>query len=297
MKRKVLILTGFLFVALLVGIGFYEKSLLAQQEGAEPIPSIFSEEVVIKPLSPIECARCHYSLYSMMREKGGKHRQVCTNCHKEYHRKKDWEKIKPKCNRCHGYPHGEKAKACQSCHSEPHTPLEIALASVKGKCNLCHAAETEELATHKSAHQEVGCEGCHSKRHGRIPQCFECHDPHVEGQTFEECLTCHSPHSPLNIRPFEGLEIENRVCGSCHAEEFELLSQTPTKHHERLCIECHDKHGFIPKCQKCHGYPHSERLHKKFPQCLKCHIDPHSLRRPKKAEAPKAGGGEGQKQK
>ncbi len=272
-----------------------EETKVAQVEKVSeegPAPSVtpkpqdpFAGEV--KPLTPIECARCHYPIFKLLKEKGGKHKQVCTNCHQVYHRynpvKQNWKEIMPKCQRCHGLPHGKDAKECLSCHQEPHSPRNIALASVSGKCGTCHSSESKELAEHVSAHQEVGCEGCHSQRHGRVPECFECHDPHVEGQTFEECLQCHGPHSPLNIKPFADLKVKNKVCGSCHETEFERLSTTPTKHGKQACTFCHPKHGFLPKCQGCHGLPHSERLHKRFPQCLKCHLDPHSLRKPKTA--------------
>ncbi len=260
---------------------------VARAEEVPPEKVLFEGE--IKPLSPVECARCHYPIYKILKDQGGKHRQVCTNCHEVYHRynplRKNWKAIMPKCNKCHGLPHGKAAKECLSCHQEPHSPRRIELASVSGKCALCHKDESETLKTHESAHQDVGCEGCHSDRHGRVPECFECHDEgHIPGQTVKECLSCHNPHMPKDIKSFEGLEVDNRVCGSCHDTEFERLASTTTKHGKQACVFCHNRHGFKPKCEGCHGKPHSAALHKKFPQCLRCHLDPHSLRRPKVSE-------------
>ncbi len=257
-----------------------------------PEKALFEGE--IKPLSPVECARCHYPIYRILKDQGGKHRQVCTNCHEVYHRynplKNNWKAIMPRCDKCHGLPHGEAARECLSCHQEPHSPRRIELASVSGKCVSCHQRPSETLQTHESAHQEVGCEGCHSERHGRVPKCFECHDEgHVPDQTVEECLMCHNPHMPRDIKVFEGLEVDNRVCGACHKIELDRLASTTTKHGKQTCIFCHNRHGFKPKCVGCHGKPHSEALHRKFPQCLKCHLDPHSLRRPRLTEAPAQG--------
>ncbi|MBX6422064.1 hypothetical protein [Thermosulfurimonas sp. F29] len=255
------------------------KKAAVEKKKISPEKALFEAE--IKPLSPVECARCHYSIYQLLKKHGGKHRQVCTNCHRVYHRynpvQNNWREIMPKCQRCHGLPHGSQVKDCLSCHREPHSPRRIALADVSGKCNLCHASEVKILKTHKSAHQEVGCEGCHSERHGRVPKCFECHEGHVPGQTMKECLMCHNPHMPLNIKSFKGLKVENRVCGSCHGTEFERLSTTRAKHGKLACTFCHPRHGFLPKCEGCHGKPHSAALHRRFPQCLKCHLDPHSL--------------------
>ncbi|WP_297058928.1 cytochrome c3 family protein [Thermosulfurimonas sp.] len=239
-------------------------------------------EMKIKPLTPAECARCHFGIYETLKKHGGKHRQVCTNCHKKFHQynpvENNWKEIMPKCNRCHGYPHGKKVTQCLSCHRNPHSPRTIKLADVSGKCGLCHKKETAWLQNHESAHQDVGCEGCHSERHGRIPSCFECHEQgHVKGQTVKDCLKCHNPHMPLNIKPFKGLMVQNQVCGSCHKVEFEKLSTTAAKHGKLACTFCHPKHGFKPRCEGCHGKPHSPALHKRFPRCLKCHLDPHSL--------------------
>ncbi len=247
-------------------------------------------EQPVKPLTPVECARCHYPIFKDLKESKSKHRFECTNCHQQFHVynpiKKNWEEIMPKCQRCHQLPHGKDFPNCLQCHENPHSPLTIpfdVLVQTRkvGKkeviqCALCHKKESAEMNAHPSKHNEVGCQGCHAEKHGYIPNCLDCHEPHVEGQTYEDCLVCHSPHSPTAIKPYPE-ETDNAVCGSCHTEIYENLQTNHTKHSELYCATCHTKHGYIPKCQDCHGEPHGAALHKKFPNCLECHVDPHNL--------------------
>ncbi len=251
-------------------------------------------EQEVKPLTPAECARCHYPIFKTLKESKSKHRFMCTNCHEKFHRynpkKQNWDEIMPKCQNCHGLKHGKDFPNCLECHKEPHSPrdinfetlLQTRAVKVKGKeeqvvlCAICHKNESGEMQAHPSKHNEVGCQGCHADKHGYIPNCLDCHEPHVEGQKFEDCLVCHSPHSPKNIKQYPE-ETPREVCGSCHTEIYQNLQTNHTKHSELYCATCHVRHGQIPKCQDCHGLPHTEALHKKFPNCLNCHIDPHNL--------------------
>ncbi|GBE12067.1 class III cytochrome C family protein [bacterium BMS3Bbin14] len=244
------------------------------------------------PMTPVECARCHSTQYNNLVAHGFKHRFMCTNCHRQFHTynptKHNYKAIMPKCQRCHGLKHGKSFPKCMMCHQNPHSPLQIPFSVLTKKvkvksgkmvirCAICHKKEGTEFANNPTKHNtEVNCDGCHSDKHGYIPSCLDCHDPHVKGQTFKDCLVCHSPHSALKIKKYPENTPSN-VCGSCHKTEYRHLQTNHTKHSELHCATCHVVHGFIPKCQSCHGLPHSAGLHKRFPNCLACHKDPHNL--------------------
>lgn len=244
------------------------------------------------PLMPVECARCHPTQYNNLVAHGLKHRFLCTNCHRQFHAynptKHNYKAIMPKCQRCHGLKHGKAFPKCMMCHKNPHSPLQIPFSVLTKKvkvksgkmvirCAICHAKIGAEFAANPTKHNtEVGCDGCHADKHGYKPSCLDCHDPHVKGQTFKDCLVCHSPHSALKIKKYPE-NTPNNICGSCHKSEYRKLRTNHTKHSELHCADCHVAHGFIPKCQSCHGLPHSAGLHKRFPNCLACHKDPHNL--------------------
>ncbi len=249
---------------------------------------------VPRSLTPVECGSCHPGEYKLLRESESKHRFFCTDCHQQLHAyvptKDNYASIMPQCADCHELPHGEPFTMCKECHQDPHTPLDIPFEGVSknypdgaGKevvaCEVCHyETEGKEFADNPTKHneEEVGCTGCHADKHGYRPTCFDCHDPHVEGQPYEECLVCHRPHSAKNILPYPE-ETDNKVCGSCHDEVFDNLQVNLTKHSELQCATCHTVHGEIPKCQDCHESPHGKKMHKKFADCLECHVDPHNM--------------------
>ncbi len=254
-----------------------------QQGLASPSPekkgvSYYTKEV--RPLTPEECGRCHYQIYQSLKNSGGKHQGVlCTQCHKEYHvynpQKKNWSQIMPKCQTCHKLPHGPSVVQCSACHVNPHAPKNIPMSAIEGKCALCHPGPVAELKMFPSKHTEVGCTGCHENRHGYVPKCSDCHEPHVPGQKMADCLGCHPVHSPTRIS--YPVTTPNQVCGSCHKTEYNHLKERITKHSALTCAKCHPQHGKILACTQCHGKPHSEAMLKRFPKCLQCHIDPHYL--------------------
>ncbi len=243
-------------------------------------------------LKPVECGSCHKREYERLRTSNSKHRFDCLNCHTKLHAyippKKNYEQIMPKCTRCHGLKHGKAFPKCLQCHEDPHSPKDIPFEAVSKKmktksgksvvaCKVCHASEAKEMAKYPCKHNTaVGCTGCHADKHGVKPSCLDCHEPHVEGQTYKDCLVCHRPHSAKNILQYPE-DTDNKVCGSCHSGIYEDLQKNHTKHSDLYCADCHVRHGQIPKCQKCHGEPHGPALHKKYPNCLQCHIDPHNL--------------------
>jgi len=254
-----------------------------QQGVASPVPkekelSYYTKEV--KPLEPEECGRCHYQIYQSLKDSGAKHRGVlCTQCHREYHvyspKKKNWAQIMPKCQTCHKLPHGESVTQCGECHVNPHAPKNIPLVTIESKCVQCHPGPVAELKSCPSKHTEVGCTGCHENRHGYVPDCSVCHEPHVPGQRMAECLACHPVHSPTRIS--YAVNTPNQVCGACHEGPYEHLKERITKHSALTCAKCHPQHGKILACSECHGKPHGAALHKRFPKCVQCHIDPHYL--------------------
>ncbi len=249
-------------------------------------------EVTPPPLKPVDCGHCHVNQFTDLKKSKTKHRFDCKKCHTQFHvynpRKKNYERIMPKCTRCHGLKHGEAFPNCMECHQNPHSPRTIAFSQVekkiKGKdgkpvvsCAVCHSSEGTEFAKYPTKHNvEVNCQGCHADKHGYIPSCLDCHEPHVEGQAYKDCLVCHSPHSAKRIKKYPE-DTPSNVCGSCHTQIYSNLQTNHTKHSELHCATCHVKHGQIPKCQQCHGLPHGKALHKRFPKCLECHKDPHNL--------------------
>lgn len=265
----------------------------AAEKKAVPEPAgVALYEKTPPPLKPVDCGRCHVSQFTALKKSKSKHRFDCKKCHTQFHvynpLKKNYEKIMPKCQRCHGLKHGAAFPHCLQCHQNPHSPLNIPFAQVekkiKGKngkpvvsCAVCHLKEGTEFAKYPTKHNvEVNCQGCHADKHGYIPSCLDCHEPHVEGMVFKDCLVCHSPHSAKRIKKYPE-DTANKICGSCHTTEYKHLQTNHTKHSELHCATCHVKHGQIPKCQQCHGLPHSKALHKRFPNCLTCHKDPHNL--------------------
>ncbi|WP_051920408.1 hypothetical protein [Thermodesulfobacterium hydrogeniphilum] len=252
----------------------------AEKGSQEKVQSVYNFEA--KPLNIEECARCHYSIFKLIKEQGGKHKKVkCTDCHTQFHVynpvKKNWAEIMPKCTTCHGLIHGGNFTACLSCHSDPHAPitkLKVTPELAKA-CAQCHPNIPKEMKAFPSKHMQVACASCHHTKHGYIPDCLECHKPHREGQTTKQCLVCHPAHTPLNIKFTK--QTPNEDCKACHQTEYHKIAITKSKHHNVACVQCHTKHKEIPKCERCHGKPHGASLHAKFPNCLQCHIDVHNL--------------------
>ncbi|NPA95764.1 MAG: cytochrome C [Thermodesulfobacteria bacterium] len=284
------------------------EAVAAQQGPSTPAPqadgvSLYQQEP--RSLKPVECGSCHKGEYTRLKNSNSKHRFDCLRCHTQLHAyippKHNYEEIMPKCTRCHGLKHGKAFPKCLQCHTDPHSPLDIPFTGVQKKmkgpngkmvvaCEVCHwEPEGKQMQEHPCKHNtEEGCVGCHidaidATKHGMKPTCFDCHEPHVQGQTYQDCLVCHNPHMAKNILQYPE-DTDNKVCGSCHDTIYEDLQRNHTKHSELHCAECHVRHGQIPKCQDCHGLPHGEALHKRFPNCLKCHLDPHNLPVLKKSE-------------
>lgn len=224
-----------------------------------------------------DCIKCHKAPPTDIEANGGKHKTnvSCLDCH-EGHPPSVRDNI-PKCSNCHeGEPHFE-LEGCLSCHTNPHTPLNITLAGdLTAPCLTCHTEQITQLKEHPSHHTTLACSNCHSERHGRIPDCMECHSPHSDEMTMSDCVTCHQVHMPLVVMYPE--DIPSKSCAACHDGPYDLLQASTAKHHDLLCAACHQaKHKMIPKCQDCHGVPHPSGILAKFPNCGDCHGSPHNL--------------------
>jgi predicted CXXCH cytochrome family protein len=198
----------------------------------------------------------------------------CRDCHAG-HRPMVASNI-PECSNCHsGTPHFD-LKGCKSCHN-PHAPKDISLkGELKDVCLTCHAAQGKELVAGPSKHAQVACNFCHADKHGFVPQCVDCHQPHSTSMTQADCKSCHQAHMPLALT--YGAEVQSAMCAACHGQAFNLLQASPAKHREIACVTCHaNKHKTVPKCSDCHGLPHAEGMHKRFPQCGECHNIAHDL--------------------
>ncbi len=232
------------------------------------------------PLTPIQCGQCHPSQYGDLSKAGGRHQFYCQGCHQIIHaynpRKNNWAELMPNCSNCHVLPHGETFDDCSSCHPKPHSPLQVPSSDdLADLCIECHQEQPEALQKYPSAHSEVGCTECHAGRHGTIPSCLECHEPHFADQEPTSCGQCHPAHSPLQIAfaPDSGA----RTCGSCHETVYATWSKTPSRHGKVNCTICHDEHGLLPECTQCHENPHSAKLIAYYSNCLTCHLNPHNL--------------------
>ncbi len=243
--------------------------------------------VTPKPLTLTDCIRCHKAEFEDLKYHGAKHQTVsCTACHTKFHcynpLKHNYKQIMPKCSQCHHNPHGTNpaVKDCSACHQNPHEPL-ISLpkpAKMANQCKICHANIAAAMKKHPSAHAQLQCSDCHSKYHGRIPNCSECHQNHspLVKMGTKECLVCHPVHTPLMIS-YPCNKNMNAVCAGCHSKEYNQLKRHHTKHSDLACAQCHPHHAMYLKCRQCHGFPHGKALAKKFPNCQTCHGSPHNL--------------------
>ncbi len=228
-----------------------------------------------------DCVKCHPKVVHQNQDDGASHKTEvgCLDCHEGGHPPSTpKEDIIPKCSKCHeGEAHFEVETPCLSCHQNPHQPLHIVFGEDNvAVCNTCHPTQVNEIKDNPSAHGSFDCAVCHHDKHGYIPDCMECHEPHLEGQTFADCVSCHRVHQPLNVTYKE--DVPNKFCGACHGDIATLLAAGSTKHAAFQCAFCHkDTHGNVPACQDCHGVPHPKSMMQKFPKCLDCHIDPHDL--------------------
>ncbi|MBN1932095.1 MAG: hypothetical protein JW786_10865 [Desulfobacterales bacterium] len=274
-KKAFVNIVGFMLVLFASTFAWAEISV--EEEG----PDIYGQEV--KQLTTLECARCHYTVFSDIRDQGGAHRLACRKCHVTFHTNKpgkDWKDVVPDCNSCHKQYHGKEFPDCLRCHANAHAPVaSLDIEKMTNDCTACHKKQAAETKKYSSEHAEMACNACHHSRHGYLPKCTECHEkPHAPYTNNAGCMGCHPPHSPLEILYTENTA--NEVCAGCHDAVVAKLAGSDKEHTFLKCAFCHAaKHKFIPTCQSCHeNGPHREDLLKKFKGCGDCHGDAHLLR-------------------
>ena len=279
----------------------YDVHLTDKIKKIPPRPDLYDK--TFNPLPLKQCAKCHVAVFNRLKTMGTRHQKECTFCHEVFHTyapgKVEYEDAIPKCQNCHGYPHGEREEVmtCKRCHSNAHSPLKLPELTAD-KCQLCHPEKPEALKNFPSKHTELECTDCHTS-HGLIPSCFNCHSDeggepyHLTDVEPSVCLSCHPVHTPLEIT-YED-DVPQRYCASCHknpTHERNLKIQQaakgkdgePSAHLTELtCATCHTRedaenptgtHATIPDCFKCHEDDgHREGLQMK--DCLGCHKNPH----------------------
>ncbi len=282
--KKLIQISKVLLVAAVLLSGAASAALAQQAAKRTDLPaqdaSLYANEP--QPLTISQCGQCHPKHFGDIKQDGRKHQFDCRECHEVFHAynplKNNYAEIMPKCATCHAFPHGEKHSECLNCHQNPHTPRQVpATRMLAGFCSDCHNDQAGQLAQFPSKHTEQGCGACHYERHGYIPSCQECHEPHFEAQQFTSCTTCHQVHQPLNIG--FNADVDVKTCSACHDGIYSEWSATPSKHGQVSCAQCHTRHGLIPQCSNCHTPPktHAKKLLEKFPDCLTCHLNPHDL--------------------
>ncbi len=255
-------------------------------------PVAFGEEVDVytktpqkmpKEMTTLDCAKCHYGIFMTIRDGKGAHRFPCRDCHETFHgfrKGLKYGEVLPKCSSCHDYPHGESPDmtSCKTCHQKPHAPLaSLDIDQLLPYCAKCHPGPATQLKEHPGCHSRLSCNACHSKRHGNIPECTKCHGtPHTKYIDNKGCVKCHPPHMPQDVSL--AVDVSNNICAKCHKKQVRLLEMGRKAHSKLRCVFCHsEKHGFIPKCQDCHGVPHPKSVLEEFKGCQDCHGDPHNL--------------------
>lgn len=225
-----------------------------------------------------DCKKCHMLQPQMIAEGGGKHATEigCLDCHPQHPPQGDATKVD--CRHCHeGELHFEIGD-CLHCHTNPHKPRESLrdpLKPARKECLSCHGEVGEQMAAAPSRHARLFCNRCHS-RHKEIPSCLDCHTGHQQTQVAADCSKCHSAHQPLQIVPYG--YVPGKFCRPCHVSEAMDLAASKSLHGGINCVYCHKgRHPSVPKCQDCHGLPHSRVIHTQFRECLECHGDAHRL--------------------
>ncbi len=232
-------------------------------------------------LDSSDCIKCHDQQPREIAANGASHKTelTCQDCHAG-HRPKSANNI-PQCSMCHEGEAHFTLQNCLRCHTNPHTPLDVTLAgSLKAECLTCHAPIGDQLKEKPSRHTQFACTFCHAEKHGRIPECTQCHKPHASEMTAANCGGCHAnPHQP-RVVTYNPKSAPSEFCGGCHQSVYQKLKASQYKHSKLACAICHRKqHKMKPACTECHSSPHPEVMLMQFPNCLSCHSNPHDLQK------------------
>ena len=209
MHKERIVLSGLINAVLPILVVAAFLACASISRAGEDDPYSQDVEKMSDGMTTLDCARCHYEIFTTIKKGQGAHRIPCRDCHTTFHSFQKglrYEDVLPKCSNCHDKPHGdsEAMTACANCHSVPHAPLaSLELKTLKTHCADCHTDAGTRMAKGRSAHSQLQCVFCHSDRHGTIPACEACHGtPHAPALTrgFAGCLDCHGNPHDLALR-------------------------------------------------------------------------------------------------
>jgi hypothetical protein len=243
------------------------------------VPGSRAGELLQPPLQERDCAKCHALQVKMLTWDGGKHATEvgCLDCHPQHPPEKD--NTVAACDSCHqGRPH-YTVEDCLQCHADPHRPLVTLCDPAKPArtaCLSCHAEVGKQMEAAAGLHAKLFCTRCH-ERHGSMPGCLDCHQPHLRSQPPAACMICHPPHRPQQVKTVSW--VPTSYCTACHSKAGRELEQSMTNHGVLECVFCHKgPHRSTPSCRQCHGLPHDQALHSQYRGCLSdCHGNAHRL--------------------
>jgi len=144
-----------------------------------------------------DCGNCHAPQQAEITEYPSAHGKIqCSDCHHSRHG------YVPNCTECHAEPHTAfiDNSSCMGCHPV-HKPKQISYSeeTPNSACAGCHSSITTRLETTHKKHAALQCSYCHTKTHGNVPNCQQCHGlPHSKAMLdqFNGCLECHGdPHA------------------------------------------------------------------------------------------------------
>jgi hypothetical protein len=236
--------------------------------------------------------------------------QNCASCHEDAHE----GRIVLACASCHGQEHpfpvvaafehedfattcGHAAASCVECHEKdgPHDTELLAGANPpmgQRGCMACHESSHSlpfivAVAVMTSQRPTDTCAACHDETHGTFlghfdetpPEIhaasgFELQDPH----NAVACGECHAVVEGDEIRPFVAQVPARQAddCVACHEDVHEgqfALGSFP----EATCIDCHDRHEFLPPRFSLDAHEESafplEASHQAV-ACVFCHLEP-----------------------
>lgn len=141
-----------------------------------------------------DCVSCHVKQLDEVKKYPSAHAKMpCTDCHNSSH-----GEVAP-CNQCHQIIHTRYINdaRCVACH-QPHSPLRInysARSASNNICKGCHQDVGKKLSRGGKGHAFIQCATCHANKHGKIPECWDCHKYGTHSKekfkNGEKCGGCH----------------------------------------------------------------------------------------------------------
>lgn len=85
-------------------------------------------------------------------------------------------------------------------------------------CQKCHEDISLMLEQSPIVHQNIGCQGCHSRdgnisHAANVSYCSDCHTPDLHQINYPNCRQCHESHGAQILGISHG---NNNTCLSCH---------------------------------------------------------------------------------